>query len=112
MVAKRTGVEIKAGESTYTELGIDAGIAGLVAFLLWNVMVLLALWRREAWVAAAFAAVLLLGLQTDVIGIHWLAVVVWAAAGIALGRPLRPAPDDEVEWSLPTPSAAEAVESN
>ena len=97
-MAKRTGVEIKAGESTYTELGVDAGIAGLAAFLLWNVMVLLALWRREPWVAAAFAAVLLLGLQTDVIGIHWLAVVVWAAAGIALGRPhASPALEDEIE---------------
>ncbi|CAN5271616.1 hypothetical protein BH20ACT13_BH20ACT13_15690 [soil metagenome] len=98
VVAKRTGVEIKAGESTYTELGVDAGVAGLAAFLLWNVMVLLALWRREAWVAAAFGAVLLLGLQTDVIGVHWLAVVVWAAAGIALGPPSgRPALEDEVE---------------
>ena len=33
VVAKRTGVEIKAGESTYTELGVDAGVAGLAAFL-------------------------------------------------------------------------------
>ena len=87
VVAKRTGVEIKAGESTYTELGVDAGIAGLAAFLLWNIMLLLGLWRSEPWVAGAFAAVLLLGLQTDVIGVHWLAVVVWAAAGIALGPP-------------------------
>ena len=31
------------------------------------------------------AAVLLLGLQTDVIGVHWLAVATWAAAGMALG---------------------------
>ena len=30
--ASRTGVEIKAGESTYTELGVDTGLAGLVAF--------------------------------------------------------------------------------
>ena len=89
VVAKRTGVEIKAGESTYTELGVDAGVAGLAAFLLWNVMLLLGLWRREPWVAGAFAATLLLGLQTDVIGVHWLAVVVWASAGIALGRPSR-----------------------
>ena len=113
MVAKRTGVEIKAGESTYTELGVDAGIAGLAAFLLWNVMVLLALWRREAWVAAAFAAVLLLGLQTDVIGVHWLAVVVWAAAGIALGRPLRGRlRTDEVEARYRPCRPAEAVESS
>jgi O-Antigen ligase len=85
VVAKRTGVEIKAGESTYVELGIDIGIAGLAAFVLWSVFVLRGLLRKEAWVAAAFAAVLLLGLQTDVIGVHWLAVAVWAAAGMALG---------------------------
>jgi hypothetical protein len=87
VVAKRTGVDIKGGESTFVELGIDAGIAGLVAFALWSVAVLLGLWRREAWLAAAFAAVLLLGLQTDVIGVHWLAVAVWGLAGLALGQP-------------------------
>jgi hypothetical protein len=84
-VAKRTGVEIKAGESTYVELGVEIGLAGLAAFVLWSVLVLRGLLLREAWVAAAFAAVLLLGLQTDVIGVHWLAVAVWAAAGMALG---------------------------
>jgi len=85
VIAKRTGVEIKAGESTYVELGVDSGIAGLAAFVLWSVFVLLGLLRKEPWVGAAFAAVLLLGLQTDVIGVHWLAVAVWAAAGMALG---------------------------
>jgi len=89
VVAKRTGVEIKAGESTYTELGVDAGIAGLAAFVLWSLALLRGLWPREAWLAAAFAAVLLLGLQTDVIGVHWIAVVMWAAAGIAVSTPPR-----------------------
>ncbi len=87
VVAKRTGVEIRAGESTYTELGVDAGLAGMVAFVLWNVALLAGLWRREAWLAAALATVLLIGLQTDVIGIHWIAFTVWAAAGLALGLP-------------------------
>jgi hypothetical protein len=91
VVAKRTGVAIRAGESTYTELGVDVGIAGAVAFILWSLAVLAGLWRREAWLAAAFATVLVLGLQTDVIGIHWLAVTVWAAAGLALGLPRLPA---------------------
>lgn len=85
VVAKRTGVEIRAGESTYTELGVDAGIAGVTAFVLWSLALLVGLWRREAWLAAAFAAVLLLGVQTDVIGVHWIAFTVWAAAGLALG---------------------------
>jgi hypothetical protein len=91
VVAKRTGVEIRAGESTYTELGVDAGIAGMVAFMLWSLALLVVLLRREAWLGAAFAAVLLLGLQTDVIGVHWLAVVVWAAAGIAISPAPAPA---------------------
>ncbi len=91
VVAKRTGVEIKAGESTYTEIGVDAGIAGMAAFVLWSLVLLAGLLRREAWVGAAFAAVLLLGLQTDVIGVHWLAVAVWAAAGIAISPPARTA---------------------
>ncbi|HEY5871630.1 MAG TPA: O-antigen ligase family protein [Gaiellaceae bacterium] len=87
VVAKRTGVEIKAGESTYTELGVDAGVAGLLAFVLWSLAILVGLWRREAWLFAAFATMLVLGLQTDVIGIHWLAFTLWAAAGLALGSP-------------------------
>jgi hypothetical protein len=95
VVAKRTGVEIKTGESTYTELGVDAGVAGVVAFVLWSLAVLMGLWRREAWLAAAFATVLALGLQTDVIGIHWLAFTVWVAAGLALGVPRDGAVDEE-----------------
>jgi hypothetical protein len=86
VVAKRTGVEIRGGESTYVELGIDAGVAGLAAFVLWSTALLMGLWRREPWLAAAFGTVLLLGLQTDVIGVHWLAVTVWAAAGLALSK--------------------------
>lgn len=100
VVAKRTGVEIRAGESTYTELGVDAGIAGVVAFVLWSLAVLAGLWRREAWLAAAFAAVLALGLQTDVIGIHWLAFTVWFAAGLTLGLPSgRVKPDGDATVS-------------
>ena len=97
VVAKRTGVEIKAGESTYTELGVDAGIAGMLAFVLWNIALLAGLWRREAWLAAALATVLVIGLQTDVIGIHWIAFTVWLAAGLALGRAATAAPKPEPE---------------
>jgi hypothetical protein len=96
VVAKRTGVKIRAGESTYTELGVDAGVAGVAAFILWSLALLVGLWRREAWLAAAFSAVLLLGLQTDVIGVHWIAFTVWAAAGLALGLP-RLAGDADAE---------------
>jgi hypothetical protein len=89
VVAKRTGVDILAGESTYTELGVDAGIVGVLAFVLWSFAILAGLWRREAWLLAVFATVLALAVQTDVIGIHWLAFTVWAAAGLALGLPRR-----------------------
>ena len=102
VVAKRTGVEIKAGESTYAELGVDAGVAGMVAFVLWCAALVVGLRSRAAWLSASFAAVLVLGLQTDVIGVHWLAVAVFAGAGIALepGReevaPEDPEPADLV----------------
>lgn len=101
--AKRTGVEIRAGESTYTELGVDAGLAGALAFVLWSLALLRGLLRNEAWVAAAFAAVLFLGLQTDIIGVHWIAVVVWAAAGIVLAEPT-------VESEAVTPDGVRATE--
>jgi hypothetical protein len=106
VVAKRTGVEIRAGESTYTELGVDTGVFGVAAFLVWSIALLLALLRRGAWVAAAFATVLLLGLQTDVIGIHWLAVAVWGAAGIVISRPATAMETEEPE-PVPAPAPSE-----
>jgi hypothetical protein len=90
--ASRTGVKIKAGESTYTELGVDTGLAGVLAFCGWMVAVLLALWRRSAWLSAAWVAMLAIGVQTDVIGVHWIAYVLFALAGIAIGGGL---PDDD-----------------
>ncbi len=93
--AARTGVEVKAGESTYTELGVDTGVLGLAAFAGWLVALILALRARSPWLAASVAAVAVLGLQTDVIGIHWLSVVVFALAGAAL----RGAAEDETPES-------------
>ncbi|MBA2385087.1 MAG: O-antigen ligase family protein [Actinobacteria bacterium] len=81
VTAKRTEVEIKAGESTYTELGVELGLLGLLAFLAWSLVLLRVTLRREPWLGAALVAILALGIQTDVIGIHWLAFVVWALAG-------------------------------
>ena len=93
--ASRTGAEVKAGESTYTELGVDAGVLGLAAFLGWLVALALALRRRSPWLTASIAAVAVLGLQTDVIGIHWLAVVVFALSGAALHAAPGEAPPEE-----------------
>jgi hypothetical protein len=91
MVASRTHVELKAGESTYTELGVETGLLGALAFIAWNLALLQGLLRRarerELAVAAAVAslvAVLALGIQTDVIGVPWLALCLWWLAGSLL----------------------------
>ena len=44
---------------------------------------------RAAGMAAAFAAVLALAVQTDVLGTPWLAFVVWLFAGASLSAALR-----------------------
>lgn len=80
VTASRTGVPVKAGESTYTELGVETGIAGGVVFVLWCLMLARAALRRRVFIGAAFVAVLVLGLQTDVIGVPWIAISVWALA--------------------------------
>jgi hypothetical protein len=84
VTAMRTDVTIKAGESTYTELGVETGLVGGLVFIAWCLSLLHATLRRRAWLGAAFAAVMVLGLQTDVIGVPWIAVVVWAFAGDAV----------------------------
>ena len=86
VTAKRSGTRPRAGESTYTELGVEVGLLGALAFVAWNLALLRELWRRSAWLAASLAAVLALGLQTDVIGVHWLAVVLWGLCGAAVGQ--------------------------
>ena len=84
VTASRTHVTVKAGESTYTELGVDTGVVGALLFLAWSLVLLRVTLRRRLWLGAAFAAVLFLGLQTDVIGVPWIAVSVWALAGDAV----------------------------
>ena len=81
VTASRTGTELKAGESTYTELGVELGLLGMLAFLAWNVALLRRILPRAPWLGASLAAVLVLGIQTDVIGVHWLAFVLWTLAG-------------------------------
>jgi hypothetical protein len=80
VTAARTHVKVQAGESTYTELGVETGLAGALAFVAWSLALLQGTLRRHTWLGAAFAAVLVLGLQTDVIGVPWIAVTVWALA--------------------------------
>ncbi|HEX6662298.1 MAG TPA: O-antigen ligase family protein [Gaiellaceae bacterium] len=90
--ASRTGTTIKAGESNYTELGAEAGLLGSLLWTAWGLALLgglvLTARRMRDWVAAgvaaAFAAALVLAVQTDVIGDPWMAYCLWALAGIAL----------------------------
>ena len=39
-VAFREGVPLKAGESNYTELGVETGLLGALLFIAWNVALL------------------------------------------------------------------------
>ena len=100
--ASRTGTPIKAGESNYTELGAETGLLGSVLWTAWGLALLAGLvaaarrtgWWAAAGVAAAFAAVLVLAVQTDVIGDPWVAYCLWALAGIALAPVALPADGD------------------
>lgn len=93
--AARFHVPPQAGESTYTEIGVETGLPGMVAFSAWSLALLAALvaaarratgegprWLAAA-TAAAFAAVLAIAIQTDAVGVPWLAIVLWWLAGAA-----------------------------
>jgi hypothetical protein len=91
--AQRFGVKLEAGESNYTETGVETGLAGMVVFVAWSLALLAGLVRR-AWaeppgavriaaggVAAALAAILVIAVQTDAYGIPWLGYCLWWLAG-------------------------------
>ena len=96
--ASRTATPLRAGESNYTELGVELGVLGAALWTLWALAVLAGLVRAardEPWaagMAAAFVAVLALAVQTDVIGDPWVAYCVWALAGslVAVRRTALP----------------------
>jgi O-antigen ligase len=100
--ASRTNTEIKAGESNYTEIGVETGLLGSLVWTAWGLAILAALVqtaRRTRWwaatgIAGAFAAALVLAVQTDVIGDPWMAYTLWALAGIALASVRLPADGD------------------
>ena len=90
--ASRTETPIRAGESNYTEIGAETGLFGSLLWTTWGLGTLVALvlgarrtgWWAGAGVAAAFAAGLVLAVQTDVIGDPWMAYCLWSLAGFAL----------------------------
>jgi O-antigen ligase/polysaccharide polymerase Wzy-like membrane protein len=92
--AARTGAQIEAGESTYTELGVDAGLLGALLFIAWSLVLLRIVLPCTAWLGAAFVAVFLLGLQTDVLGVPWLGYVLWTLGGsvVTMAAARRPVP--------------------
>ena len=113
VTALRFGAPVKAGESTYTELGVETGLLGMLAFLAWCLALLVGLARAArcedgvrpapAAVAAAFALVLALAIQTDVLGVLWLAFGLWWLAGALL----EPAPAAVLAHDrAPSPAAA------
>jgi hypothetical protein len=90
--ASRTGTPIKAGESNYTEIGAETGLLGALVWTAWGIALLAVLvltarrtrWWASAGVAAAFGAILVLAVQSDVIGDPWVAYCLWSLAGITL----------------------------
>jgi hypothetical protein len=86
-VASRTNTKLLAGESNYTELGVELGLLGSLLWIAWGLAIFVALVRARSFrIAAAFAAVLALAVQTDVIGDPWVAYCVWGLAGAGLLR--------------------------
>jgi hypothetical protein len=83
--AVRFGADVKAGESTYAEVGVDTGIVGLALFLAFAAALLRRLRYRSTWVLASLTAALVLAVQTDVVGVPWLAVCLWLVAGAESG---------------------------
>jgi O-antigen ligase len=97
--AARFGVESRAGESVYLEVGADLGIAGLALWAAFCAALLAALGRRArqgdgvaAAVCSAAAALFAIALISDVWGNPWNTYALWWLAGSALAAaPARPA---------------------
>jgi hypothetical protein len=114
--ASRTETPIKAGESNYTEIGAETGLLGSLVWTAWGLALLVGLvaaarrtgWWAAAGVAAAFAAALVLAIQTDVIGDPWMGYCLWALAGIAVAPvALRGDDDRPARGHRPRPSEGE-----
>jgi hypothetical protein len=94
--ASRTGTQIKAGESNYTEFGAELGVVGALVWIAWCLALLAGLLLRAlrleqplqrgfaCLMTAMFAATLAIAVQTDVIGDPWMGYCVWGLSGAAL----------------------------
>jgi O-Antigen ligase len=72
---------LKAGESTYTQVGVEVGLVGALVFVAWTLLLALRTLPCIAWVGASLLAMLALALQTDMIGVPWVMYVLFALAG-------------------------------
>jgi hypothetical protein len=115
--AARTETQLRAGESNYTELGVELGVAGLALFVAWSLALVAGLLRAAragepalrwaaAGLAASLATVLALGIQTDAVGVPWLAYCVWWLSG-ALAAPKAAVPAASAFRRTPWSSATE-----
>jgi hypothetical protein len=106
-IAVRLDVPIKAGESDYTELGVETGLLGTLVFVAWGLTLLWSVCRAAvrardgvvraatAGIGAAFAAVVLLAIQTDIYGVPWVALSVWTLAAAVVSSVRGDMPDVE-----------------
>lgn len=118
--ASRFDVPLKAGESNYTEAGVETGVVGMALFVAWNLALLTALIRAarraedvtERWaaggMAAALTAVLALAVQTDATGVPWLAYCVWWLGGALVVAGAARAPALSRTSAAPAPGATPA----
>jgi hypothetical protein len=109
--ALRTNTTLRAGESNYTELGVELGILGAALWVAWSLALLVGVLRSgiewAPYVAAAFAAVLALSVQTDVLGVPWIVYCVWALGGALVASPAaRGRRSNELEGSVSGAAAA------
>jgi hypothetical protein len=108
--ASRFDVPLKAGESNYTEIGVETGLVGMLLFAFWNIALLAGLVRTArsvedetvrwtaAGLAASLAAILVLAVQTDVYGVPWLAYCLWWLAGSVIAPSVLRVPATLPRW--------------
>jgi hypothetical protein len=94
--ARRFHERLRAGESTYTEIGVETGVLGLVLLVAWNLALLVELARRRdvavaTGLAAALVAILALAVETDVLAVPWLTYCLWSLAGAVVTPAAWPA---------------------
>jgi hypothetical protein len=94
--AQRVGIESRAGESVYLEIGADTGVFGLALWLGFSGLVIVGLlaraWRLEdaddrrvaASICAAASAMFAIAVISDVWGDPWNTYVLWWLAGSGL----------------------------